>query len=108
GLGDNPRPFAGTRHRMNPNLATLWIRPGLRFAPAAAAVLFAVSVIGFGAALGGYSHLAHPVALLGADRIAHAPAFDALGFVLPGLLAAWTALALRATLPTPAPWPLRI
>ncbi len=50
---------------------------------------------GFGAALGGYSHAQHPVALLGADGVAHSLAFNLLGFVLPGLLAVVVAVELR-------------
>ena len=73
-----------------------------------AAVLFAGAVLAFGAALPGYSQHVHPVALLGARGVPHALAFDVLGFVLPGLLCAWTAACLRASLPDATGWPGRI
>jgi hypothetical protein len=65
------------------------------------------SVIGFGAALDGYSQVRHPVALLGARDIVHAAIFNALGFVLPGLLVALVAIALRTRLDG-AGWAARI
>ncbi|HEY0662553.1 MAG TPA: DUF998 domain-containing protein [Lysobacter sp.] len=68
----------------------------------------ASAAIGFGAALEGYSQLQHPLAWLGAHGVARAAAFNALGFVLPGLLAAGAALMLRARLPTDAGWAARI
>ncbi|UHQ19467.1 DUF998 domain-containing protein [Lysobacter sp. KIS68-7] len=54
-----------------------------------ALLLFVVALLGFGAALDGYSQTIHPVALLGARGVPHWYGFDALGFVLPGLLAWW-------------------
>ncbi|HEY0335544.1 MAG TPA: DUF998 domain-containing protein [Stenotrophomonas sp.] len=48
--------------------------------------------IGFGVALPEFSHLRHPLALLGARGVPHATGFDLLGFVLPGLLAAYAAV----------------
>ena len=66
-----------------------------RIAAVAAAVLFTGSVIGFGAAFEGFSNLRHPVAALGASGVPRAHLFDALGFVIPGLLAAFVAQALR-------------
>ena len=54
-----------------------------------ALLLFVAALLGFGAALDGFSHAMHPVALLGARGVPHWWAFDALGFVLPGLLAWW-------------------
>ncbi|GAB2505201.1 DUF998 domain-containing protein [Pseudoxanthomonas sangjuensis] len=80
----------------------------LRWAPWLAASLFAAAVVAFGAALDGYSQALHPVALLGAAGFPRALAFNALGFMLPGALAAFAAVALRASLPGTAAWPLRI
>lgn len=79
-----------------------------RHAGVLALSLCALSVIGFGAAFDGYSHLQHPVALLGARGVPHAAAFNVSGFVLPGLLAAWGAVGLRGQLPGNANWPARI
>ncbi len=73
-----------------------------------AAVLFILAVIGFGAALPGYLPLAHPVALLGAIGVPNARAFNAVAFVLPGLLAVGVALRLLARGPRTAPWSLRV
>lgn len=82
-----------------------------RFDPwlgAAAAVLFILTVIGFGAALPGYLPLGHPVALLGALGVPRAAAFNVLAFVLPGLVAVVVALRLLARGPRTAPWSLRV
>ncbi len=81
-----------------------WLRP----AAALAALSFAAAVAGFGAALDGYSQVAHPVALLGARGMPHALAFNVLGFVLPGLLAAAVAWCLRTGMPDDAGWAVRI
>lgn len=61
---------------------------------AAVAVLpcLVVAGIGFGLALPEYSQLRHPLALLGARGVPHALGFDLLGFILPGLLAAFASL----------------
>ena len=59
------------------------------FAAGFALALFVGALLGFGAALDGFSHAQHPVALLGARGVPHWWAFDALGFVVPGLLAWW-------------------
>ncbi|MFT3756582.1 MAG: DUF998 domain-containing protein [Pseudoxanthomonas sp.] len=80
----------------------------LKFAPLLAAAAFAIAVLVFGARLEGYSQALHPVALLGAKGFLNATAFNVLAFVLPGALAACTALGLRAALPAQARWPLRI
>lgn len=64
----------------------------------AAALCCLGALLGFGAALEGYSHRLHPPGLLGADGIAHAAAFNLLGFVLPGLLLATVAWRLRECL----------
>ena len=84
------------------------MKPVARFAGVAAALLFAAALAAFGAALDGYSHALHPVALLGASGFPHALAFNLLGFVLPGVLAAVVAMALRAALPADSGWPSRI
>src|SRR3546814_15109105 len=73
-----------------------------------AVVLFAAAVAGFGAALDGYSQAIHPVGLLGARGMPHALAFNVLGFVLTGVLAALVAWRLRASLDDGAPWAARI
>lgn len=80
----------------------------MRFVGIAAALLFAASVVGFGAALDGYSHQGHPAGLLGAAGIPSAMAFNVLAFVLPGALAAWLAWRLRTRLPAGAPFSARI
>lgn len=48
------------------------------------------------------------MALLGARGVPHALAFNLVGFVLPGLLAAGVAERLRRTLPTGAGWAPRV
>ncbi|BCX44872.1 MULTISPECIES: DUF998 domain-containing protein [Stenotrophomonas] len=73
-----------------------------------AAVAFVLAVAGFGAGLDGYAQGRHPVALLGAHGVPHALAFNLVGFVLPGLLAAGVAERLRRTLPTGAGWAPRV
>ena len=73
-----------------------------------AVVLFAAAVAGFGAALDGYSQAIHPVGLLGARGLPYAMAFNVLGFVLPGVLAAFVTWRLRAAVGDAAPWVARI
>ncbi|MDH5823371.1 DUF998 domain-containing protein [Luteimonas sp. RD2P54] len=73
-----------------------------------AGALFASAVAGFALLPPGYSHLQHPVALLGAGGVPGAAAFNALGLVLPGLLAAAAALAVYRDLPPAAGWGPRI
>ncbi len=73
-----------------------------------AAVAFVLAVAVFGAGLDGYAQGRHPVALLGARGVPHALAFNLVGFVLPGLLAAGVAERLRRTLPTGAGWAPRV
>jgi hypothetical protein len=65
------------------------IAPTPRLFAAAALACFLIALLGFGAALPGYSHAMHPAALLGARGVPHWIGFDALGFVVPGLLAWW-------------------
>lgn len=80
----------------------------LQHAGAVAAACSALAAIGFGATLAGYSHLEYPLAWLGAHGVDRATAFNASGFVLPGLLAACAALLLRSRLPAQAGWAGRI
>lgn len=84
------------------------VNRAMRLAGIAAAMLFAGSVLGFGAVLDGYSHQGHPAGLLGAMGIPHAMAFNLLAFVFPGALAAWLARRLRTRLPADAPFSARI
>ena len=74
----------------------------------AAALSFVAAVAGFGAMLEGYSQALHPVGLLGARGVPRAPLFNAFGFLLPGMLAAFVAWRLRATVGDAAPWAARI
>jgi len=60
----------------------------------AAALCCVAALIGFGAALEGYSHWRHPPGLLGAQGIANALAFNLLGYIVPGLALAWVAWGL--------------
>jgi len=54
------------------------------------------------------SHVLHPVALAGARGVPGAMLFNALVFVLPGVLVMLVALRLRGVLPVDARWPARI
>jgi hypothetical membrane protein len=69
-----------------------------------AALCCLLALFAFGAAIGGYSHIDHPVALLGARGMPRALAFNLLVFVVPGLLAAVVSLRLRARLPAQSGW----
>ena len=73
-----------------------------------AAGLWLAALLVFGAQVDGYSHLLHPVALLGARGMPHALGFNLLGLIAPGLLAAISAYALRQRLPDGAGWSARI
>lgn len=73
-----------------------------------AALVFVVSVGGFGAALDGYSQWRHPVALLGAAGVPHAMAFNVFGWGMPGLLAMVVALRLLVRLPAGSRWSSRV
>lgn len=64
----------------------------------AAGLLCLSSLVGFALPLPGYVHALMPVGLLGAHGVPRAQAFNVLGFLLPGLLMAWSALGLRAVL----------
>lgn len=85
-----------------------FVRRALPHAGWIAALLFTAAVAGFGAALPGYSHALYPVALLGARGVPHAIAFNLVGFLLPGLIVASVASALRRQLPPTAGWNARI
>ncbi|QWP79172.1 DUF998 domain-containing protein [Lysobacter sp. K5869] len=61
------------------------------FVALAAALCCVAALLGFGAALEGYSHWRHPPGLLGADGIPRALAFNWLGYIGPGLALAWVA-----------------
>ncbi|CAN5659846.1 DUF998 domain-containing protein [soil metagenome] len=67
----------------------------LRAAGPAAGVLFAASLAGFGWRLQGDAQGVHPVGLLGAQGMPDALAFNVLGFVIPGAIAAALAWRLR-------------
>ncbi|MDQ3289283.1 MAG: DUF998 domain-containing protein [Pseudomonadota bacterium] len=74
---------------------------------ALAIALFVLALIGFGTAVDGYSQALHPPALLGGQGQPGALAFNLLGYVVPGLLAAVVMFALRGRLEL-ARWPARI
>jgi hypothetical protein len=78
------------------------------FAGIAALGLCAAAILGFGAALDGFSQLMHPVSVLGAKDIPRALAFNLIGFVAPGLLAGVVAIDLRRRMPASSGWPARI
>lgn len=80
----------------------------LKYTGVAATLLFVASAVGFGAMVKGYSHVLHPVELLGGIGLPYALAFNLLGLVLPGVLAGVVAMDLRRRLPQPAPWTLKI
>ena len=84
------------------------LSPLLRLSGLVAALLFVLAVLGFGAGLEGYAQARHPVALLGAQGVPHALAFNLLGFVLPGLLAVVVAECLRRGLSATAGWAPRV
>lgn len=62
----------------------------------AAALCCLAALLGFGAALDGYSHWRHPPGLLGAQGIPGALAFNLLAYIGPGLALAWVAWRLLA------------
>jgi hypothetical protein len=68
-----------------------------------------IAAVVAGLATEGYSHLRHPLALLGARQMeAKGVLFGLFAFVLPGLAGAWIALALRGGVPAGGGWPGRI
>ena len=79
-----------------------------RYAAVVAALLFTGSALVMADRIEGYSHVLHPLALLGAKPLPGAGLFNLLAFVLPGALVAWVAWRLRALLPAMARWPARI
>ncbi len=79
-----------------------------RHAGTLAALLCVGAVAGFAAALDEYSHLQHPVGLLGAIGMPDAGVFNLLAFVVPGVVGALLAVRLRSRLPHGARWPARI
>lgn len=79
----------------------------LRHAPWLAALLSIAAIAVKAAGWEGYSHLRHPVALLGASGAPGSDWFNVLAFILPGLLLAGAGIAWRARLDA-AGWPPRI
>jgi hypothetical membrane protein len=75
---------------------------------ALALVLHLAAIVAFGLLLDGYSHREFPLALLGAQGVPRALAFNLCAFVLPGMLAMLAMWRLRSALPTDARWPARI
>jgi hypothetical protein len=73
-----------------------------------AALLFLGALSGFAAALEGYAHAIHPVALPGARGVANGTVFNLLAFVLPGGLLAAVAWRLRQAMPGQGAWSARI
>ncbi|HZH43354.1 MAG TPA: DUF998 domain-containing protein [Lysobacter sp.] len=88
--------------RRRPRLDRTALPAWLALASCVAAALVA------GAALEGYSHARHPLALLGAPGLPGAAGFAVFGWMVPGLLAAWTAVRLRGRLPSPVRWGARL
>lgn len=74
----------------------------------AATLMCLSAVLGFGGVLDGYSQVYQPLGLLGGQDIPNANAFNLLGFVIPGALAAIAISALRTSLPSAAGWSMRI
>lgn len=77
-------------------------------AGACALLLFIAAVAVFGELLDGYSHREFPLALLGAQGVPRALAFNLCAFVVPGALAAVAMWRLRSGLPAGARWQARI
>jgi hypothetical membrane protein len=80
----------------------------LRHTALLGALIFTVALIAFGAMWPGYSHLHFPFDALGARDVPQANAYNLLGLMWPGLMAAMAMMQLRQRLPTPSGWPLRI
>lgn len=75
---------------------------------AVALALHLGAAIVFALLLDGYSHREFPLALLGAQGVPRALAFNLCAFVLPGMLALVAMWRLRSALPADARWPARI
>ncbi|MGO4223274.1 DUF998 domain-containing protein [Lysobacter sp. TAF61] len=73
-----------------------------RHAGTLAVLSCAAAVFGFAAVFDAFSHLQHPVALLGSRGVPGAAGFNLLAFIVPGLLAAVVAFRLRGRLPVGA------
>ena len=84
------------------------VKRALPYAGIAAVAMFALALVVFGQFLQGYSQVFHPVAVLGAQGVPRALAFNMVAFVVPGLLAGVVAMDLRQRLPRDAGWPLRV
>ena len=77
--------------------------------PGALALAFHLgAAIVFALLLDGYSHREFPLALLGAEGVPRALAFNLCAFVLPGMLAVVAMWRLRSALPADVRWPARI
>ena len=63
------------------------VKRALPYAGIAAVAMFALALVVFGQFLQGYSQVFHPVAVLGAQGVPRALAFNVVAFVVPGLLA---------------------
>lgn len=81
---------------------------GSHFIGAIALALHLCAAVVFALLLDGYSHREFPLALLGAEGVPRALAFNLCAFVLPGVLAAVAMWRLRSSLPAGARWPARI
>lgn len=79
----------------------------LRYLPWLAAALSIAAVAWKAAGWHDYSHLQHPVALLGAHGVPGAGWFNAFAFVVPGLLLGGVGIAWRSRLEATG-WPARI
>lgn len=75
---------------------------------AIALALHLCAAIVFALLLDGYAHREFPLALLGAEGVPRALAFNLCAFILPGALAAVAMWRLRSSLPAHARWPARI
>lgn len=75
---------------------------------AVALALHLAAAVVFARLLDGYSHREFPLALLGAEGVPRALAFNLCAFVLPGALTTAAMWRLRSALPAAARWPARI
>lgn len=84
---------------------TTWV---LRHTALVGALIFTVALVAFAAMWPGYSHANFPFDALGARGVPQANAFNLLGLMWPGLMAAMAMMQLRQRLPAQAGWPVRI